>query len=297
MQRSAFDNFFQVRGAPVVRSSLVMTIVWMLLVAGLGLSTQTAEQVAPLTIGDTFTIDSKVLGETRRINIYPPPGFKDSHDSRVPVLYMPDGGMAEDFLHIAGLVQISVINGTMRPFLLVGIENTERRRDMTGPTENDDDKKIAPRVGGSPAFRKFIRDELKPEIRRRYRTTDEAAIVGESLAGLFVVETFLLEPELFETYIAIDPSLWWNNQKLVNGAAALLRARPKLEKSFYFVSSEEKANAAIMQRLAGTLTTNARTGLRWHYETMPTEKHSTIYHPAALKAFRDVFKPRAGVSK
>lgn len=209
----------------MIRSSLGMIIVWMLLVPGLGLSAQTSERVAPLIIGDTFTIDSKVLGETRRINVYLPPGYNDSSDLRVPVLYMPDGGLAEDFLHIAGLVQISVINGTMRPFLLVGIENTERRRDMTGPTENDDDKKIAPRVGGSLVFRKFIRDELMPEIRKRYRTTDETAIVGESLAGLFVVETFLLEPELFETYIAIDPSLWWNNQKLVNGAAAQLRSR------------------------------------------------------------------------
>lgn len=274
-----------------------MVIVWMLLVPGLGLSSQTSERVAPLIIGDTFTIDSKVLGETRLINVYLPPGYKDSSDSRVPVLYMPDGGMAEDFLHIAGLVQISVINGTMRPFLLVGIENTQRRRDMTGPTESEDDKKIATRVGGSLVFRKFIRDELMPEIRRRYRTTAETAIVGESLAGLFVVETFLLEPELFETYIAIDPSLWWNNQKAVNGAAELLRARGKMEKTLYFVSSEEIANAAIMQRLAGILTTNAPPTIHWHYERMPAEKHSTIYHPAALKAFRDVFKPRPGASK
>ena len=82
---------------------------------------------------------------------------------------MPDGGMAEDFLHVAGLLQVSVGNGTMRPFLLVGIENTERRRDMTGPTEIADDKKIAPRVGGSAAFRKFIRDELMPLVKQRYR--------------------------------------------------------------------------------------------------------------------------------
>ena len=47
--------------------------------------------------------------------------------------------------------------------------------------------------------------------------------MGESLAGLFVVETFFLEPELFDTYIAIDPSLWWNNQKLVEDSAARLR--------------------------------------------------------------------------
>ena len=91
-----------------------------------------------------------------------PPGYTESPDVRVPVLYMPDGGMAEDFLHVAGLVQVSTGNGTMRPFLLVGIENTQRRRDLTGPTEVEDDKKIAPRVGGSEAFRKFIRDELMP---------------------------------------------------------------------------------------------------------------------------------------
>ncbi len=113
---------------------------------------------------------------------------------------MPDGGMAEDFLHVAGLVQVSVGNGTMRPFLLVGIENTERRRDMTGSTENEEDKKIAPRVGGSAAFRRFLREELMPQVKERYRTTEETAIVGESLAGLFVVETFLLEPDLFDIY-------------------------------------------------------------------------------------------------
>src|SRR5258708_30668412 len=115
------------RGDDLIKSSLLMAIILMLLTPSLGLSIRAAEQAAPLIIGDTFTIESKALGETRRINVYLPPGHKDSRDSRVPVLYMPDGGMAEDFLHIAGLVQISVTNGTMRPFLLVGIENTERR--------------------------------------------------------------------------------------------------------------------------------------------------------------------------
>src|SRR5687768_9772880 len=103
----------------------------------------------PLVIGDTFTLASTVLGEVRRINVYAPPGYAASRDLRLPVLYMPDGGMAEDFLHVAGLIQVSVGNGTMRPFLLVGIENTARRRDLTGPTEREDDRKIAPVVGGS----------------------------------------------------------------------------------------------------------------------------------------------------
>ncbi|HJQ32226.1 MAG TPA: alpha/beta hydrolase-fold protein [Pyrinomonadaceae bacterium] len=249
------------------------------------------ERAAPLAFGETFTINSRILGETRRINVYFPPGYQESAGTRLPVLYMPDGGMAEDFLHVAGLVQVSVGNGTMRPFLLVGIENTQRRRDLTGPTDNENDKKIAPRVGGSEAFRKFIRDELMPQVKGRYRTTDERAIVGESLAGLFVVETFLLEPDLFDTYIAFDPSLWWNDQKLVGRAAELLRARPEAAKTLYLASSSDDTEAT--QRFADLLGKGAPPGLRWHYEKMPDEKHSTIYHPAALKAFRAVFKPTA----
>jgi hypothetical protein len=251
-----------------------------------------AAQSEPLVIGETFTINSKALNEIRRINVYVPPGYAEAAATSLPVLYMPDGGIAEDFLHVAGLVQVSVGNGTMRPFLLVGIENTQRRRDMTGPTENEDDKKIAPRVGGSAAFRRFIRDELMPQIKRRYHTTNETAIVGESLAGLFVVETFLLEPDLFDTYIAFDPSLWWNNQKLVEGAGERLRARPKIQKTLYLASSSDDRDAT--QRFADILGKHAPAGLRWHYEPMPDEKHSTIYHPAALKAFRALFKPAAG---
>ncbi len=249
-----------------------------------------ATTAAPLAIGETFELDSKVLGETRRINVYLPPGYAKT-DLRVPVLYMPDGGVGEDFVHVAGLVQVLVGNGTMRPFLLVGIENTERRRDLTGPTDNAQDRTIAPHVGGSAAFRKFIRDELMAQVKQRYRTTDETAIVGESLAGLFVVETFFLEPDLFDTYIAIDPSLWWNDHKLVDGAAASLYARPRRAKALWFASSEEKSTQEPAQRLADALRADAASGIRWHYEPMPEEKHATIYHPAALRAFRLMLAP------
>jgi uncharacterized protein len=276
----------------MLRSRIVSSIILCAsIVAGLGRPAGAVGSASPLVIGETFTMDSKILGEARRINVYLPPVYTGSPQARLPVLYMPDGGMAEDFLHVAGLVQVSVGNGTMRPFLLVGIENTQRRRDMTGPTENANDKKIAPRVGGSEAFRAFIRRELMPQVKARYRTTDEAAIVGESLAGLFVVETFLLEPDLFDTYIAFDPSLWWNNQKLVDDAARRLRARPKMEKTLYIAQSDEEMIAGVAQRFADVLAKNAPPGIHWHYEKMPEEKHSTIYHPAALRAFRAVLKP------
>lgn len=245
---------------------------------------------APLVIGETFTITSRALGEVRRINVYMPAAYADSA-VRLPVLYMPDGGMAEDFLHIAGLVQVLSGNEGMRPFLLVGIENTQRRRDMTGPTENAEDRKIAPQVGGSAAFRSFIRSELMPLVKQRYRTTGETAIVGESLAGLFVVETFLLEPDLFDTYIAMDPSLWWNDGKLLASAEARLRSHPAAKKTLYVACSGEPEIGQLTRQLAGVLEKGRFPGLEWHYDPLPAEQHSTIYHPAALRAFRMVFKP------
>jgi predicted alpha/beta superfamily hydrolase len=245
---------------------------------------------APLTIGETFTIDSRVLGEVRRINVYRPPTYGEASDAPLPVLYMLDGGIQEDFLHVAGLVQVSVGNGTMRPFLLVGIENTARRRDLTGPTDNPEDRKIAPVVGGSAAFRRFIRSELIPVVKARYRTTGESAVVGESLAGLFVVETLLAEPDLFNTYVAFDPSLWWNDGKLVDGAASRLSAGAG--KSLYLASSNQPDIAAFTRRLADLLAAQAPGGVSWHYEAMPEESHATIYHPAALRAFRELFKPQ-----
>ena len=66
-------------------------------------------------------------------------------------------------------------------------------------------------------FRAFLRDELKPEIARRYRVDGESALVGESLAGLFVLDTLVAEPALFDDWIAIDPAVWWNDKALLKG--------------------------------------------------------------------------------
>jgi predicted alpha/beta superfamily hydrolase len=246
----------------------------------------------PLVIGETFTLKSDALNEVRRINVYLPPDYTQTPTTRLPVLYMPDGGLAEDFLHVAGLVQVSTGNATMRPFILVGIENTQRRRDLTGPTEVDSDKKIAPHVGGSAQFRAFLRDELIPQINKRYRTTNERAIVGESLAGLFVVETLMLEPDLFDTYIAFDPSVWWNNQKLITDAPKILDSHPKLEKTLYIGNSSDGV-PEITEKLIEVLTKHAPAGVHWHFEKMPKETHATIFHPGAILAFRSVFAPQA----
>lgn len=272
-----------------VRAQLAL----LLLVAVLGVSLSAAAQqqlvpASPLAIGQTFALASRVLGETRRINVYMPPS---PPDSALPVLYMPDGGLAEDFLHVAGLVQVLVGNGAMRPFLLVGIENTERRRDLTGPTTDPQDRQIAPRVGGSAAFRQFIRQELMPEIAKRYRVTTEKAIIGESLAGLFVVETLLTEPDLFDTYLAFDPSLWWNKEHLLQTAPAIARQYKGPPKIVYMAASSQPDIARETRQLGVILQQAANPRLTVTTHSLPSETHQTIYHPAALLGLRAVFSP------
>ncbi len=247
----------------------------------------------PLVIGETFTLRSVGLNEERRINVYLPAAYSTGNDAHLPVLYMADGGLQEDFPHIAGLVQILAANGSMRPFILVGIENTERRRDLTGPTDDPEDLKMAPHAGGSAKFRTFMRDELMPAIKARYRTTDERAVIGESLAGLFVVETLLLEPKLFDTYIAVDPSLWWNKQTLVKQAEVHLKKRQGVASTLFLAGSGGEGNGGVVEAFGVALKVHAPANLRWQHETMTGETHGTIFHPAALKALRTLFKPKA----
>lgn len=252
--------------------------------------TAASVNAAPLVLGESFTmVSSRLGGETRRINVYRPPAWGVADTVPRPVLYMPDGGAAEDFVHVAGLLQVLTGNGSMRPFLLVGIENTERRRDMTGPTTVASDRKIAPRVGGSAAFRAFIRDELIPEIGRRYRTTGERAIVGESLAGLFVVETYLQEPGLFDTYIALDPSVWWNDSAMVKAAPRTGSAPAGAR--LWMATSSEPTIARLTAEFAASLRRRGVSEPALRLVPMPEETHATIYHPAAMRAFRALFAP------
>jgi predicted alpha/beta superfamily hydrolase len=231
------------------------------------------------------------VSETRRINVHVPEGYTGSTD-RFPVLYLPDGGLDEDFPHVVNTLDSLVHLGQGRPFIVVGIPNTERRRDLTGPTTVPSDSAIAPRVGGSAAFRGFIRDELMPEIRKRYRTTGETAIVGESLAGLFVMETLLTEPGMFDHYIAISPSLWWNKEELLRTAPDRLRPLASLRRTLFLTAASDDVIPQA-DTLAGILQKAQLDGLRVIYLPMPGEKHSTIFRAAAPRAFLEVLgQPR-----
>ena len=247
----------------------------------------------PVPAHDSLTLPSRALGEARRINVHVPPGYASSPTRRYAVLYMPDGGLDEDFPHVVATVDSLVALGAIPPTIVVGIPNTQRRRDLTGPTRFTDDSAIAPRVGGSAAFRAFIRDELVPAIDARYRTGRPRAIMGESLAGLFVVETFLAEPALFDRWIAFDPSLWWNGGLLVDSAGARLAAldrAPRTPRVLWLGSSDVKDIAGGTARLAEALRAASPMGLRWTYAPRPDLTHATIFRALKPRALVETMR-------
>jgi predicted alpha/beta superfamily hydrolase len=202
---------------------------------------------------------------------------------------MPDGGMAEDFPHVVGSVDVSIKNAVIRPLIVVGVENTERRRDLVGPTTLEEERQIAPHAGGADKFRAFLRDELKPLINRRYRTTSESALIGESFAGLFVLETFIVEPTLFDGYISVDPSVWWNEQSLVRSAGPNLASWTAGPKSLYVATADYQETIDAVTTLMTLLRIYAPAGVTWIYEPMPNEHHNTIFPTAALRGIRTLF--------
>ena len=254
------------------------------------LSAQGSGQVI---VPDTFSLYSPALGERRHINAYTPPNYRASvtgRATRLPVLYMPDGAMDEDFPHVTKTVDSLIALGQIRPVIVVGIPNTERRRDLSPPTRNKSDSAIAPQVGGSAAFRTFVRQELIPEIDRRYHTTSERGIVGESLAGLFAMQTFLEEPALFAHYIILDPSLWWNAGALVDSAATRIKKFNASPRTLYLATSKEPSTYVGSAKIVELLRAARPRGLRFTYEPRTDLGHDNIFLSLQAAALLYVFR-------
>lgn len=163
-----------------------------------------------LVIGEIFIIELKVLGEICCINVYCLQLWGLDLKVLLLVFYMFDGGIDEDFLYVVGLVQVFSGNGSMCLFLLVGIENIECCCDMIGFSSDLQDQKIVLCIGGLVVYCVFLCDELMLQVCQCYLIIDECVLIGELLVGLFVVEILLQELMLFNSYIVLDFSLWWN---------------------------------------------------------------------------------------
>ncbi|SJM65572.1 Putative esterase [Brevundimonas diminuta 3F5N] len=243
----------------------------------------------PVVIGQSYALPSAVMNQTREINVWLPPGYAASGQT-YPILYVLDGGQDQDFHHISGIAQLGTIVGTTRDVIVVGIASVDRRNELALPT--DDAELIAryPTQGHSDRFRRFIAEEVQPFIESRLRTSGETALMGESLAGLFVVETFLKEPQTFDAYVAVSPSLWWDGGKLARQSGAHLRDHSNDPRTLILTLGDEgEMMQAPMDVLTANLRDHALPGVKWDFTPRPNESHATIYHGAALDAFRRLY--------
>lgn len=250
-----------------------------------------AQEGEPIVIGRSYTVPSTALDAQRKVNVWLPPGYADG-EAHYPVIYLIDGGLGQDFVHIAGLAQLGALSWLTEEFIVVGVETVDRRRELAFPVERDAQlKKDYPTAGESARFRTYLTEEVKPFVEGRYRTSGEDAVLGESLAGLFVVETLLREPEAFDSYIAIDPSTWWDEGRLTEEAAELLARQGGGRRRLWLsVGEETLKQPGPTERLLAAL--RARPEVELHYEPRPQLTHATIYHPTAWEALQ-VLYPRA----
>ena len=241
----------------------------------------------PFVFGEVLTFHSAALQQERTLNIHLPDGYADSTQS-YPVIYVLDGSANEDFPHIAGLVQYLNMYSLLPKSIVVGVANNGRSRyhDFTGPTGSDSDKVWVPDHGGSKAFIDFLGKEVEPVVREHYRTTGHRTVIGQSLGGLLATEVLFTRPELFDDYILVSPSLWWNNGALAAEADAWVKAHATAPKRVYVASAPDDA---MMQpqidELVKAFRGNAAAPLNFWYVPFPEESHLTILHRAVYKAF------------
>ncbi|RIV79797.1 alpha/beta hydrolase [Pelagerythrobacter aerophilus] len=258
------------------------------MLAAAPLEAQPVPQLAaatPIVVGQSQAMEYRP-GDVRQVNVYLPDGYADSGKA-YPVLYLIDGGLSQDFLHIAGASQLGSMWGRSQPAIVVGIETKDRRAELIGSRGNTEQRKAYPTAGNSAAFRTFIRDRVKPFVASHYRTSGADAVIGESLAGLFIVETWLREPSLFGSYAAVSPSIWWDDGALAKQAPKLIGPR-QVGHRLYVATEDEGADyQANFERLTAALSGH----MGWCYALRPDVTHATIYHAVSPEALQFLFPP------
>lgn len=264
----------------ILRAVLVLA----LLFAATPLAAQT-----PVSVGDTFTVTSPVMGKDRELNVLLPEGY-EAEETRYPIIYVLDGGQAQDFPAYATMIRQAIMDGQMQPVIVVGIASEDRQNELT---ERASDRQILsrwPNHGQSDRFRRFLADEVKPWVESRYRTNGEDAVLGESAAALFIVEAYLRQPALFDRYLAISPSLWWDDEALSKNAATLLSTHPVGDRLLLLsIADEGGPMQAGLDRVMTALNQTQPRGLTWRYEPRHDLTHSTIYQAVAPVFVREAF--------
>ena len=258
------------------------------------LATATLAAGEPITIGETITIHSDVLGEDRTILVSTPGGY-DRGIERFIVLYMTDGGA--HFTHTRGTLDFLFSNGLMPQVILVGVNNTDRSRDLT-PTRAslprfDGTDREYPSSGGSPAFLDFFETELIPYIESHYRTLPYRVFSGHSFGGLFALNAMLTRPGLFDAWIAVSPSLQWDDDQPIRLATSFFADRKEFEGTLFVAMGNEEAgdpSPTALDRFEAVLEHSSARDFSWQVMRLPDESHGSVVLRAHYWGLRKVFE-------
>lgn len=268
-----------------------------------GQKTKQQESSKPFVLGSIHEIQSKQLNEKRTLNIYLPEGYNPNDSTRYPVIYLLDGSADEDFIHIVGLVQYNSFEWINRlpKSIVVGIATVDRRRDFTFPTTIESDKKAYPTSGHSDRFISFLETELQPFINNKFKTTASSTIIGQSLGGLLATEILFRRPALFNKYIIVSPSLWWDNGSLLNMPLQKKNDASGQHTAIYIGVGKEGLTPTAIPRvmevdanlLAEKIRAANNTSGNVVFDYLPEENHATILHQAVLNAFSQLQKNKS----
>lgn len=245
---------------------------------------QRLKSLPPFVLGVVDTVQSKALNEKRRLNIYLPEGYSPDSAALYPVIYLLDGSADEDFIHVAGLVQFCNFPWikTLPPSIVVGIANVDRKRDFTFPTTVKQHKIDAPSSGGSEKFISFLENELQPHIQAHYKTNGTKMLIGQSLGGLLAAEILLKKPDLFNQYLIVSPSTWWDNESLLR-----LTPKPSTQATQIFVAvgKEGKVMENGSKKLVKILKAANMGQQQLNFKFLKNKNHATILHQAVYDGF------------
>jgi len=241
--------------------------------------------------GNRITIKSETLGEERVILVRTPPGYERG-GQRYPVLYMTDGNA--QLGHTASAIEFLSRNGRMPEMIVVAITNTDRTRDLTPTNASmwrpDGTEAKLPTSGGADRFLKFIETELIPKIEKDYRTQPYRVFAGHSFGGLFAIHAFLTRPEAFNAYIAVSPTMNWDNHLLSRKAEEFFKDRKELNRTLFLTLANEGGDARVgFDRFKSILGKNKPKGFEWGAMLMEDEDHGSVVMPSHYHGLRKVF--------
>lgn len=247
----------------------------------------------PIVLGHERTVESKVLGETRTLRVALPDGYAES---KLPcgVLYLLDGESL--FIQGVGATRHHSENDVL-PMIVVGIDNTQRTRDLTPPAGEAQTADF-PSSGGSATFRRFLIDEVRPFIEANYRTNQVRVLAGHSFGGLFAAETLITEPDAFTGYLILSPSFWWNEKALVERLQTVPHDHGMFDRfAFFGMGEEDGLMNGPYEEATWSLKNRAPARFRWARQTFPGHDHWPAALPALGEGIREFFAPLRQMSE